>query len=493
MADGIIKQIQLPNGNIYDVDGISTSIPTADETAAFDGSAHMNSTNMTSQQVDDFINSLDISSPDFGGIVNAYPISGATPLTSAWLSNTSGGTALTPATNKIYILMANSGDYKTNTMFRWGGTAYEPLTSDDPFKVDKTTPQLTIDTTAAAGTDDGDLYGAISSLGWTDVISSGLANLKKLLGKILNGFVKKSGDTMSGTLSWIGTNDKAFSVKKTLTDTNVDIGWDWDNGDGAGMAFRNSDATAPGQFVLYARKDTTAEYALKGSTDGSLTWRGKTGFNIDGDITYTGTHATYPMIRFKDGPDEYGHGIIVGNGGLTIIGAGESPTYIYDGLISESYSAGSELLALSSDWDIKFYTNCQDGIQDAKMILFSSVGDVITAHGFASPNSSYREVWTDTLASDAKQYNSSLTSSSSDSDWLQAYIKAICAKYPNHQMCVFKSAFSPNSAGWFEVCIYNTSTLQNGLPQYCFGTYRKWSTSFGIFQTANYVWSFNNK
>lgn len=63
------------------------------------------------------------------GVVDAWPRSGATPLSANWLSETSGGSALTPEANQIYILMADSGDYTANTMFRWNGTAYEPLTS----------------------------------------------------------------------------------------------------------------------------------------------------------------------------------------------------------------------------------------------------------------------------------------------------------------------------------------------------------------------------
>lgn len=37
----------------------ATSIPTADMTAAFDSTAHMNSTDMTSQEVSDFVDNLD--------------------------------------------------------------------------------------------------------------------------------------------------------------------------------------------------------------------------------------------------------------------------------------------------------------------------------------------------------------------------------------------------------------------------------------------------
>ncbi len=63
------------------------------------------------------------------GVVEAYPRTGVTPLSRNWLSETQGGSALTPEAERIYILMADSGDYVANTMLRWNGSAYELLSS----------------------------------------------------------------------------------------------------------------------------------------------------------------------------------------------------------------------------------------------------------------------------------------------------------------------------------------------------------------------------
>lgn len=41
---------------------------------------------------------------------------------------------------------------------------------DDPTKVDVAVPKITLNTSAASGTDDADLYAAITALGWQDVI-----------------------------------------------------------------------------------------------------------------------------------------------------------------------------------------------------------------------------------------------------------------------------------------------------------------------------------
>lgn len=58
-------------------------------------------------------------------VIEAYARSGQTPLSSAWLATGSAsGTVITPEAGKIYVLMADSGDYAANTQFRWGGTAY---------------------------------------------------------------------------------------------------------------------------------------------------------------------------------------------------------------------------------------------------------------------------------------------------------------------------------------------------------------------------------
>lgn len=60
-------------------------------------------------------------------VIEAYPLSGETELSASWLSETSGGSPLTPQTGKIYVLLSNSTNYSKNTLFRWNGSAYEEL------------------------------------------------------------------------------------------------------------------------------------------------------------------------------------------------------------------------------------------------------------------------------------------------------------------------------------------------------------------------------
>ena len=60
-------------------------------------------------------------------VIEAYPRTGQTELGSTWLSLTNGGSALTPESGKIYVLMADSTSYAANSQFRWGGSAYVKL------------------------------------------------------------------------------------------------------------------------------------------------------------------------------------------------------------------------------------------------------------------------------------------------------------------------------------------------------------------------------
>lgn len=60
-------------------------------------------------------------------VIEAYIVSGATALSAGWLSKTSGGSALTPETGIIYIVMT-SGEYQNKT-YRWAGSTYVEISS----------------------------------------------------------------------------------------------------------------------------------------------------------------------------------------------------------------------------------------------------------------------------------------------------------------------------------------------------------------------------
>lgn len=108
------------NGKVDKVDGkgLSTNDYTdAEKTKlgklVFDGSDKIDSSILPSY-VDD--------------VIEAYARSGQTALSATWLATGSAsGTVITPETGKIYVLMADSGDYTANTQFRWSGTTYVKL------------------------------------------------------------------------------------------------------------------------------------------------------------------------------------------------------------------------------------------------------------------------------------------------------------------------------------------------------------------------------
>lgn len=61
-------------------------------------------------------------------VIEAYARSGQTALSAAWLATGSAsGTVITPEAGKIYVLMADAGDYAANTQFRWAETTYIKL------------------------------------------------------------------------------------------------------------------------------------------------------------------------------------------------------------------------------------------------------------------------------------------------------------------------------------------------------------------------------
>ena len=61
-------------------------------------------------------------------VVDAYIRTGATALGADWLSKTSGGAALTPESDKIYVILSE-GEYQNKT-YRWSGTTYAVIGND---------------------------------------------------------------------------------------------------------------------------------------------------------------------------------------------------------------------------------------------------------------------------------------------------------------------------------------------------------------------------
>lgn len=61
-------------------------------------------------------------------VVDAYIRTGATALGADWLSKTSGGAALTPESDKIYVILSEG--VHQNKTYRWSGTTYAVIGND---------------------------------------------------------------------------------------------------------------------------------------------------------------------------------------------------------------------------------------------------------------------------------------------------------------------------------------------------------------------------
>lgn len=118
--------------------------------------------------------------------------------------------------------------------------------------------------------------------------------------------------------------------------------------------------------TTYNIKDTSKLPLSGGTLTGGITFN-----KVGSAINYTGSQATYSMIKFKDNTaDTYGNGIVIGGGGLVVIGGGESA----DTVAAQHSSGGDEELDLTSDSSVMVYTNVQSGWDSRKLFTFGSDG-----------------------------------------------------------------------------------------------------------------------
>ena len=122
-------------------------------------------------------------------------------------------------------------------------------------------------------------------------------------------------------------------------------------------------------------------------------------------------------------------------------------------------------------------------------VVGGGVGALAKANQFnfgvslASNLGNYQEIMVDLTRAEMMAYDTSLTGSSTDDVWLTVMLKMLCVKYPAKEHIVFKGMLQPNSYLFYEVMIYNTSTVNNGLPQYSFGYYSGLAVSAAPFRT----------
>lgn len=87
--------------------------------------------------------------------------------------------------------------------------------------------------------------------------------------------VDQDGNAYATTGFKIPTSSGTFALYQNNSGTNADMGWNYDNSEGAGAAFRSAAWAGPesGAFIFWARNSTNTKQ-LVGRTDGVLTWDG---------------------------------------------------------------------------------------------------------------------------------------------------------------------------------------------------------------------------
>ncbi len=91
------------------------------------------------------------------------------------------------------------------------------------------------------------------------------------------------------------------------------------------------------------------------------------------NIKYKGFYSTSNLIRFLNNTvDQYGNGVAIGDGGIVVIGAGESAQQVLD---NAGVSARTETLFLASDASIRLLSNVNSGYSSRKEAEFDTSGN----------------------------------------------------------------------------------------------------------------------
>lgn len=145
-------------------------------------------------------------------VIDAYIVSGATALSAGWLSKTSGGSALTPETDKIYVIV-ESGEYQNKT-YRWSGSTYVEISAAPGAASESAAGIIEIATQAETNTGTDDTR-AVTPLKLATLLAS-----KKIASN--NGALTASSGVVTWTISnSLGTADVQVQVFEVSTGTQV--------------------------------------------------------------------------------------------------------------------------------------------------------------------------------------------------------------------------------------------------------------------------------
>ena len=139
------------------------------------------------------------------------------------------------------------------------------------------------------------------------------------------------------------------------------------------------------KFWNYIKDKISSALGLSttGLSTGTVTTTGDIHVGPGKSIVADGTKANYPAIKFKDaGTDPNGNGIVIGAGGATVIGGGESADTYYAGA---GLAAGNEIMAITNDAAITFVSNLQSSYASGRAMTMGTDGKLTNTYGFVGP------------------------------------------------------------------------------------------------------------
>lgn len=233
-------------------------------------------------------------------VIDSYIVSGATALSSGWLSLTDGGSALTPETGKIYVVLT-TGTYLNKT-YRWSGTTYVEISASPGNATESAAgiAEIATNSETSTGTDDTRIVtpkklatyyqrkltqGTGITINNNNVIS--VTDYDKLLKNtatgnsslgILSTASSASYSTAVGKESFSGTGSTAIGYRATCTGTNsTAIGTNTSIGVSTKSAIQlgnGINTTSYSLFVGFYRDDldptTTSNWQLLDGTTGLI-------------------------------------------------------------------------------------------------------------------------------------------------------------------------------------------------------------------------------
>ena len=236
--------------------------------------------------------------------------------------------------------------------------------------------------------------------------------------------------------------------------------WNWIK---TKLGIGTNDGTFLRKDGTWATPSDSTKVAKAGDTmSGTLT------FTTANAVNYNANNGNISMIRFKTG-DADGHGIVIGGGGLTVIGAGESATTV----AAQTSSGGSETMQVCSDGNVEIYANCQSGFSSAKKSYFDTDGDLnVNRYLYAAylNQSSGNE-------SSSATANSYIMFCNSDGFLRKATVAQI-------KSLVDTNTWRPLGTGASDACAGNDSRLSNSRPASDVYTWAKSASLQAAMQSA---------